>query len=178
MRLITAKTKGLLPLVGDITGQYVVLPHTKLHRRYQMPRFQIFKATGGFGCQEGSLGSKVYGVCIADNQDDQWRRNDFIGIATKGLIDKAMADTTPVPGINPMERHYLLVSTDGYFETGDTVNEAMQRLRLMTKAKVVTAYLCHPESTLNDLGFLSYPAGTDIAEIKVKRQGGVWIDAS
>lgn len=178
MKLITSNSEGLRPLDGDLTGECLVLSHLRLHRRYQMPRFQIFKATGGFGCKPGSLGSKVYGVFIADNEDGQWRRSDFIGIATKELIHDALADDTPVPSINPHERHYLLVSNDGHYESGDTVNQAMQRLRRMTRAKVRHAFLCHPESTINEFGFLSYPEGTDLVEVKIKRQGGVWIDAS
>lgn len=178
MNLITGKDEGLRPLVGDLAGQYLVLSHLKLNRRYQMPRFQIFKATGGFGCKDGSLGSKVFGVFVADNEDGQYRRSDFIGVATKELIQQALADTTPVPSINPHERIYLLFTNDGYYEKGDTVNEAMQRLRRVTKAQVRQAFHCHPESTVNEFGFLSYPSGTTLTEVKIKKQGANWIDAS
>lgn len=178
MELITSRTEGLAPLAGDLTGQVLVIRHTVLNRRYQMPRFQLFKATGGFGCKESSLGRAVFGMYLADSTDDRRNRGDFIGIATSELIHQAMQDTTPVPSINPHERVYFLFTKDGHCQTGDTVNQAMQRLRLITRSPVTVAYRAHPESSVNDLGYLSYPEGTTAAEVKIKRRGGTWIDAS
>lgn len=178
MRLIAMGDEGLMPLVGDLRGTKLVLAHDRLPRRYQLPRFQIFHATGGFGCQEDSLGQKVYGVHIADNEDGQYRRRDFIGIATAELISRAMTDLTPVPALDTSLRHYLVVAKDGNYETGDNVDQAMKRLKRRTTAALQSAFLVHPEATINDFGYLSAPAGTDIAEVRVRKKGAAWIDAS
>ena len=85
MNLITSGTEGLRSLEGDLKNKRLVLAHNRLNRRYQMPRFQIFHATGGFGCQENSLGSAVFGIHIADGESARWNRNDFIGIADDDL---------------------------------------------------------------------------------------------
>lgn len=178
MNLIKRGDEGLMPLVGDLTGHTLVLSHERLNRRYQMPRFQIFKATGGFGCKEGSLGRAVYGIHIADNEDARWNRNDFIGIATQELAARAMEDVRPVPPLNLDERGYFLWADDGSSVMGDTVSEAMQRLRRITSAKVRQAFLTHPESHVNEFGYLVYPQGTEPTEVKIKKKGGSWIDAT
>ena len=175
MKLITPQDKGVTPLVSDITGQVVVLAHTKLKRRYQLPRFQLIKATGGFGCKEGSLGSAVFGRFIADGEDASYRRSDFIGIADADLIAQALADTTPVKEIDLELRHYLLISKDGNMEAGHTADQAMKRLRRLTRSAVSVAYLLHPESFVNDLGYISYPSGATPVEVKIKKEGKEWI---
>ena len=178
MNLIVSGDKGLRPLVGDLTKQVLVLSHTKLMRRYQMPRFQIFHATGGFGCQENSLGSAVFGIHIADGESCRWNRNDFIGIATDELVTQAMEDTTPVENIDLRQRTYFLVAKDGTIETGDTIEQARQRLRRITRSAVRVAYHAHPESQLTDFGYISYPKGAEPVEVKIKSRGGIWIDAN
>lgn len=178
MNLITSGHKGLRPLVGNLTGLILVLDHTRLNRRYQLPRFQIVKAIGGFGCKEGAMGTAVFGMCLADNEEARWRRHDFIGIASDNLVQEAIADTTPVTDINLNDRHYLLLAKDLTVASGDTPHQAMTRLRRRTKAAVLFAYHCHPESAFNDAGFLTYPKGATPVEVQLKKRGGFWTDAS
>ena len=178
MDLIVRGNEGLRPLVGDLTQQRLVLAHTRLNRRYQMPRFQIFQATGGFGCQEGSLGSAVFGIHIADGESARWNRNDFIGIATDELVNQALEDNTPVDNLDTSERTYLIVAKDGSTATGDTLQEARLRLKRITKSSVRVAYHAHPESSIDNFGFLTYPAGAEPSEVKIKSRGGIWIDAN
>lgn len=178
MQLITAADEGVRPLVGDLKDKVLVLAHTKLNRRYQMPRFQLFKATGGFGCSEGTIGSAVFGMFLADNEDARWDRRDFIGIATEDLIARALADTTPVKAIDLNERDYLVLSKDQHYARGSTPHEAMTRLRRLTRSALAVAYHAHPETVINDFGYLSYPEGAAPVEVKIKRQGARWIDAT
>jgi len=178
MNIIAQGDKGLQPLEGDLTNKVLVLLHTKLNRRHQIPRFQLFKALGGFGCKERSLGRAVFGVHIADNEDARWNRSDFIGIAQDSLIKEAMEDTTPVKGIDLNARVYMVFTKDGTFSQGDTVDQAMTRLRRITKSAVSVAYHAHPESTINDFGYMSYPSGAEPVEVKIKRQGAIWIDGN
>lgn len=172
MQLIESTDERLRPLVGNVKGQVLVLDWRRLKRRFQMPRFQLIKATGGFGCEEGSTG-KVFGTSVCDGEDGVYRRNNFIGMATPSLIRAAMADTTPVQGIDLGLREYLLVARDGSTERGTTIEQARHRLRLISGAAITGAYEVHPESYMTDFGFISYPEGAPPAEVKIKR-GKVW----
>lgn len=172
MNLIDRNHKGLRPLAGDLSQTVVVLDYQCLGRRFQMPRFQLIKAKGGFGCKEDSDG-KIFAICIADGEDISCRRAHLIGIATDELIKEAMADTTPVPGIDLSLREYMLIAKDGSSARGDTVEQARQRLNVLTDAKTVGAYELHPESYLNEFGYISYPAGAPPVEIGI-RKGRTW----
>lgn len=172
MHLITCTDERLRPLVGDLKGQVLVLDWAYLKRRYQMPRFQLIQATGGFGCSEESPG-KIFGRSICDGEEGTYRRNQFIGIATEELIMAGMADTTPVQNIDLNLREYLLIARDGSTERGHTIEQARQRLGRITSAAITGAYEVHPESYVNDLGYISYPDGAPPVEVKI-RKGKVW----
>lgn len=172
MNLIDETAQGLLPLQGDLTGQVLVLKWHLLQRRFQLPRFQLIKAKGGFGCQEGSPG-KVYGICIADSANVWGRRDDFIGIATTDLVNQAMADPSAVASIDLSLREYMLVARDGSSERGATIEEARQRLSLITSSSVTTAYQVHPESRINEFGFITHPEGAPPIEVRI-RKGTTW----
>jgi hypothetical protein len=176
MNLITSTDDGMSRVAGDLTNQVLVISHIKLNRRYQIPRFQLFKATGGFGCKEGSLGSAVFGYHLADSEQARWDRSDFIGIADKDLVTRAMADTTPVQAININDRVFMVIAKDGSQAKGETPTEAMTRLRRITRSALLAAYSAHPESTINELGYMSYPSGAAPTEVKIKKQGVNWID--
>lgn len=157
--------KELLPLDGDITLKVVVLKHQLLPKRYQYPRYQLIKAKFGFGLR--STRGKVFGVCIGDGGDVTCRRSDFIGIASEALIELAMADPRSPEPIDLSLREYMLIATDGTTERGDTVEQARQRIKLLTNSKVNLCYWLHPESTMNDLGFISYPQGAPPEQVKL-----------
>jgi len=178
LNLIASGHQGLRPLVGDLTHQKLVLRYDKLNRRFQMPRFQIFHATGGFGCKEGSLSDIVYGIHIADGESAQWDRDDFIGIASDELVNRALEDTAPVENIDLNQRVYFLVARDGSVETGDTIEQARRRLGRITSADVALAYHAHPQSVITELGYISWPKGAEPVEVKIRSRGGIWIDAN
>ena len=177
MKLITQGDEGLAPLSGDITGQVVVISHTRLNKRYQSPRFQLFKATGGFGCKENSLGSAVFGHYLADGDDDRRERRELIGIASDELIGRALEDTTPVLDLDVTARVYLLIAKDGTYEIGDTVEQARQRLLRLTDATVTEAWHVHPESKISDIGFITYPPGAPPLAVRIKK-GKEWTAAN
>lgn len=172
MQLIESTDERLRPLVADIKGRVLVLDWRRLRRRFQMPRFQLIRATGGFGCKEDSSG-KVFGTSVCDGEDGTYRRAHFIGMATDELVRAAMADTTPVEGIDLSLREYLLVARDGSTERGPNIEQARRRLRLISSAAITGAYEVHPESYMTDFGFISYPEGAPPVEVKIKR-GKVW----
>lgn len=177
MDLITAGSEGLLPLDGDLTGRVIVLKHSALNRRYQSPRFQLFKATGGFGCQADGLGRAVFVHSLADFEDGRYNRSDFIGIATEDLISRALADTTQVADLDLTERIYLVIAKDGTHELGDTIDQARKRLKMITGSPVKDAYHIHPESIITDFGIVNYPAGAIPTVVKIKK-GTIWTDIS
>ena len=177
MKLITRGDEGLAPLSGDITGKVVVIAHTRLNKRYQSPRFQLFKATGGFGCKEGGLGSAVFGQYLADGEDDRRERQELIGIASDELVGRALEDTTPVVELDLTARVYLLIAKDGTYEVGDTVEQTRQRLLRLTDANVTEAWSVHPESKISDIGFITYPQGAPPVAVRIKK-GKEWTVAN
>lgn len=178
MNLIASGHQGLRPLVGDLTHQKLVLRYDKLNRRFQMPRFQIFHATGGMGCQENAPAPMIYGLHIADGESARWDRQDFIGIASDELVMQALEDTTPVQAIDLDDRVYFVMAKDGNWTKGKTLEVARQRLQRITPAPVRTAFHAHPDSEPNEFGWLSYPAGAEPVEVRIKKRGGIWTDGN
>lgn len=72
--------------VDDYEGKLCVLAITSLHQDYQKPQFQLFKATGGFGCKVENIGTKVFGVFVADEENAQMRRGQFLGVLKDEVI--------------------------------------------------------------------------------------------
>lgn len=178
MNLITSRDDGVRPLDGDLTDKVLVINHLRLGRPYQLPRFQLFKATGGFGCKPNTLGQAVFGYHLADMESARWNRSDFIGVPSDELITAAMADARPVAAIDLSARVYMVIAKDGSRAVGETPTEAMTRLRRITASALLNAYHAHPESSITDLGHITYPSGASPVEVKLKKRGKVWIDAS
>jgi hypothetical protein len=169
-KLIQRGQEGLRPLSSDLYNKIVVLNHTLLNSRHQIPRFQLLKATGGFGCKADSLG-KIFARCLADGSDVTVYRRDLIGEANEMLVHVAMSDVTPVTPINEKLREFLVIAKGGQQARGETVEQAKERLKRITRAQIIAAYEVHPESYVTDMGFLTYPEGIRPVEIKVRKGG-------
>ena len=169
-QLIKRGQEGLRPLSHDLYNKIVVLDHTLLNSRHQVPRFQMLKAVGGFGCKADSTG-KIFARCIADGSDVTVRRCDLIGEATEALVHIAMSDLTPVTPINEKLREFLVVAKNRHQARGETLEQAKERLKRITGAAIIAAYQVHPESYVTDMGFLSYPEGIKPVEVKVRKGG-------
>jgi hypothetical protein len=174
MKLISPGTPGLSPVVGNITHKVCVLNSKLLNRRYALPRYQLIRVIGGFGCNQDLGNKKVFGVCIADAESVSIRRSDLIGIASEDLITQSMADTTPIKQIDLSLREYLVIATDGSHERGDTANDAVRRLKQITNARISCAYHLHPETVLNEIGYLSWPEGAPPEQVKLARRKKEW----
>lgn len=59
----------------------LILKPSALREEFRNPFFQYFYAMSGFGCYPDKLGGKVFGKFLADGENCQFRRNDFIGAA-------------------------------------------------------------------------------------------------
>ena len=171
INLIVEGDEGVSPLVDDIRNKWVVLRHTMLDRRYQMPRFQIIRPFGGFGSYRTD--GKIFSRHAADGRDVHCYRHDLVGMCSDELAIKAAADTTPVKAIDLTLHEYLLIAQDGSHERGDTVEQARQRLKLLTDAKVTELWEIHPESRINEMGVISYPDGAPPVLVPI-RMGKVW----
>ena len=86
--------------------------------------------------------------------------------------------TVAVENIDLNKRVYFMVAKDGSVETGETVNQARQRLGRITSSAVAITYHAHPESIITELGFISWPKGAEPVEVRIKSRGGIWIDAN
>jgi hypothetical protein len=64
----------------EYEGQILILRPDVLREDYRKAEFQIWKATGGFGCDPTSSGRAVYAECLYDGETHRWNRADFIGV--------------------------------------------------------------------------------------------------
>ena len=70
-----------IPNEQNYAEKLLILKPTALSECFRRPFFQYFYAMSGFGCYPDKLGGKVFGKFLADGEDGQFRRNDFIGAA-------------------------------------------------------------------------------------------------
>lgn len=64
----------------DYAGKVLILKASQLKEEYQKPEFQLFCATGGFGCNPSALGRKVFGFFLFDGEETHFSRNQFFGV--------------------------------------------------------------------------------------------------
>lgn len=64
----------------DYHGKVLVLSPLALADQYKRPDDQLFLCSGGFGASAGARGRKVIGQFLADGEQCQFERYDFIGI--------------------------------------------------------------------------------------------------
>lgn len=62
----------------DYTDKLLILRPKILKPEYQKPEFQYFYARSGFGCEPDRIGTKVHGFFLADGENTEFRRSDFI----------------------------------------------------------------------------------------------------
>lgn len=53
---------------------------------FKKPEFQLFYANCGNGCNPDATGTKVFGFFIADGEEMNYRRGDFLGVMKDELI--------------------------------------------------------------------------------------------
>jgi hypothetical protein len=151
-----APSAMLRPLPDDMTGTVCVLRPTALGKRWQLAKFQLVFISGGFGCKVASLGSKVFGHHLADDEDCQFTRQDFIGQATAELIEACMADTRSELPIDPTETCYMAIGTGMTYAKRETIGEAKAAVKRLG-GKTVVVFKCHPETYINDMASLTWP---------------------
>lgn len=76
----------------DYTDQVVVLNPFSLKDKYKTPDYQLFLATGGFGCSPTARGRKVFGTFLKDGESAQFHRSDFIGVIKEEFLPEWAAE--------------------------------------------------------------------------------------
>ncbi len=70
----------------DFTDKVLVIDPKHLQDDYKKPEYQLFYATGGFGCKPDSLGRKVFGKFLTDGKKETFYRGNFLGVMKLDLI--------------------------------------------------------------------------------------------
>lgn len=158
----------LLPLPSNFENRTLVLSPNALNKRYRISRYQLVRCTGGFGARPDTLGSKVFGYFLTDNEDGSWRRGDFIGEASPALIKFVMHDKTEPAPIDINERCYLVIG-NGYYASGETLEEAKVKLRKLSgsRKKPKMAFYTHPEAYVSEMGYIVHPRDTELTPVKL-----------
>lgn len=66
---------------NEFAEKLLILKPDVLKEEFRQPFFQYFYAQSGFGCYPDKLGGKVFGRFLADGENAQFRRSDFLGAA-------------------------------------------------------------------------------------------------
>lgn len=72
----------------EYAEKLLILKPTSLKDEFRKPFFQYFYAYSGFGCYPNRSGSKVFGKFLADGEDAQFHRSDFLGAADMAQLPK------------------------------------------------------------------------------------------
>ena len=70
----------------DYAGKVVAIRPDILRDEYKTPDDQLFYAMSGFGCKGNSLGTKVFGTLLKDDEYCTFLRGDIIGVVKLELI--------------------------------------------------------------------------------------------
>lgn len=152
----------------DLSGKYVVIAASRLGKRYQFPQYQIFLASGGFGCSPIASGQKVFGTECYDGSEATWRRQDFVGIISEADAKMILSvkGVQPTP-IDLSERVYMVVNCRSMsFHKDVTLSQALKIAKCRMGQKHVHVFRVHPEAYVNDMMGISAPSGTTIEEVK------------
>ena len=96
---------------GNYEGKLLVLKPYILMDEYKSPDFQLFYATGGFGCHPEASGRKVFGYFFKDNEETSFFRSNFYGVikeenlpdwAKEKLLDMQTAKTEETNDQSPI----------------------------------------------------------------------------
>lgn len=166
--MLTLATPGVKSIDRErLEGKVLVLSSKALGARYQAPQFQLFKATGGFGCNPGALGRAVMGTFLSDGEHSRFDRFDFIGWVEQDTADKIMQVKAEPAPFDPTQMGYLLATGEGTWVTAPTLAEALKKCgKKGFNPKTMGLWRCHVESWINELGGVHFPEGTEWMKIE------------
>ena len=64
----------------DYTGKILVMNYDALKPEYRSRPYQLWLATGGFGCSPTARGRRVFATSLYDGEQSSFYRQDFTGI--------------------------------------------------------------------------------------------------
>lgn len=78
--------------IKDCTGMILVLRPDSLNPKYIKSKYQLWKATGGFGTKNYTLGTAVFGKGLYDGESARWNRSQFMGALRDDMVKKLYGD--------------------------------------------------------------------------------------
>ena len=82
--------------IKDCTGMILVLKPSALNAKYRESKYQLWKATGGFGTKNFTIGTAVFARSLYDNEECRWARYQFLGALKDGRV-KELYGEVPIP---------------------------------------------------------------------------------
>jgi hypothetical protein len=76
----------------DCTGMILVLRPDSLHPKYRESKYQLWKATGGFGTKNYTIGTAVFGKGLYDGESARWNRSQFMGALNDECVKELYGD--------------------------------------------------------------------------------------
>ena len=70
-------------------GKILVMNYDALKEEYRSRPFQLWLATGGFGCSPSARGRRVFATNMYDGEQTSFYRQDFAGIRKKGSFGRS-----------------------------------------------------------------------------------------
>ena len=69
-------------------GKILVMNYDALKEEYRSRPFQLWLATGGFGCSPSARGRRVFATNMYDGEQTSFYRQDFAGIVRKEVLEE------------------------------------------------------------------------------------------
>lgn len=63
----------------DYEGKVLVMRPEVFQESYWEPKYQLWYAHDGFGCDPHAIGRSIRCTCLGDGEETRWNRTDFIG---------------------------------------------------------------------------------------------------
>lgn len=86
MRILTGQDTVAGSDSTDYTGKVLVVAVEGLTDKYQHGQFQLWRASGGFGCDPTAIGRAVFCENLFDGEKTRFNRADFLGEAKPEVV--------------------------------------------------------------------------------------------
>lgn len=162
---------GLKPISSNCAGKVLVLRSSKLYGRYQFGKMQLFRASGGFGCEADKLGTGIFGTHLYDGEECKRSRGDFIGELSDEAAAAVMQGTDTLAPLDPEDMVYMAIGTGGYWGKGKDRKAAEKECRRAggRYTRIVQVWYCHAETYVGDFQ-IRWPKEAPAAELIWERK--------
>jgi hypothetical protein len=78
-----------------LEGKILVIPVQSFSREYRTAKYQLVRATGGFGCDPTNRGTAVFVKFLSDGEEARYSRGDFEGILKEEFVSELTNEDFP-----------------------------------------------------------------------------------